>query len=86
MAMLTIDEDTFKVMLKRSDDYDRFDQYCNNHFYYSEWKTFTLSERRKLFFEYVDESDIQKLIEDRQWVGLFKEKPSIVHNELVIPE
>lgn len=83
MSLLSIDEDTFKMMLLKKASFGDYDRYCNTYFYYNEWKGMTYSERRSCFVDHVNNASLEKLLNDFTWRILFDDKPSLCNGEIV---
>lgn len=82
MAIMTISVVEFKNIMKKNCSYDTYDQYCNDHFYHHEWQSFTYLEKRKLFEEYIDETDPETIIKKGYWQKAFSSKPSFDGNDV----
>ncbi len=80
--MMSLDEATFKAILKQQSEYAALEQYCADYFYYNEWRSFTVSEMRELFNEYVDESSLETLVNEKRWRGIIP-NPTVVGSEVV---
>lgn len=86
MAMMTLDTETFKMILKSKAEYRTLAQYCSDKFFYNEWRTFTVSEMRELFNDYVDESSVATLIKERRWRNIFESAPTLCGDEIYLSQ
>jgi hypothetical protein len=84
MALMMLEPCQVRSIIKSNAKIENYDQYCNNYFYWNEWRDFTVMEKRKLFEEYVDESSMEQLVNDLNCKRLFTGKLSIIGDEVTL--
>lgn len=78
----TIHENDFKELLKNVSDHTQWNEHCRNNYTYSEFVAMSTSERKSDFEEYVDNAEIEELIEECYWEGIFTKEPTIIDDNL----
>ncbi len=76
----TLNETEFKELVKSSCEHTQWSDYCRNHFLYDEWISMSSSDRKAHFEEYIDESDLEELLEQDYWEGVFASLPQIIND------
>lgn len=82
MKESTIHEDDFKNLLKEVSNLTQWNDYCRNNYPSVQFNNMSTEEKKYDFEDYVDNESIQSLINENYWIGIFKEEPTIIYDNL----
>lgn len=82
MTKQTLNEQDFKELVKTACDNTQWSDYCRNAFTFDEWTSMSITERKASFEEYIDEADLEEIIDQEYWEGVFVSTPEIVNDSV----
>ena len=72
---LILSVNDFKELLIEISENTQWSDHARNVYSYSEFIAMGISDRKEAFYEYVKEEDVEELIDQEYWNGIFDEIP-----------